>query len=107
VTATVRDAAPVLDSVEASGVTYSPRLTPATWPQTEQSREITFNRLIAPPFRSPSAGGTPLCPAGPDRTAGLAGHLAERYLYYSRGFTVSRGPRWMSSRRFRLRGYEE
>ncbi len=31
-------------------------------------------------------------------------HLAK---YYSRGFTVSRGPRWMSSRRFRLRGYEE
>ena len=54
-TAALRDATPAVDNVESADVTYPPRVTSATWPQTEQSREVTFNRLIAPPFRSSSA----------------------------------------------------
>jgi hypothetical protein len=45
-------------SIEGDGgadVDHPPRPTPATWPQTGQSREATFGRLIAPPFRSSSA----------------------------------------------------
>jgi hypothetical protein len=52
VTAAVREAAPVLDCVDAASATYSPRPTPATWPQTEQSREAAFSRLTAPPLRA-------------------------------------------------------
>jgi hypothetical protein len=55
VTAALHNATPAVGSVAAAASSYSPRRTPATWPQTEQSREVTFNRLIAPPFRSGSA----------------------------------------------------
>jgi len=44
-----------MESAGAVAAEYLPRLTPATWPQTEQSREVAFARLLAPPFRSPSA----------------------------------------------------
>jgi integrase len=49
------DAAPAIMSAGVADVTCPPRLAPVTWPQTEQSREATFGRLIAPPFRSSSA----------------------------------------------------
>jgi integrase len=56
VTAALRlDAALVIEGDGAADVTYPARLTPVTWPQTEQSREATLGRLIAPPFRSSSA----------------------------------------------------
>ena len=49
------DTAPAIEGAGAADMNYPPRLTPATWPQTEQSRQVTFDRLIAPPFRSSSA----------------------------------------------------
>jgi len=56
VTAAVRlDAAPVIEGAGAADVNYLPRLTPTTWPQTGQSREATFGRLIALSSRSSSA----------------------------------------------------
>lgn len=53
-TAAVHDAATIA-GVTAMSVTYPPRVTPATWPQTQQPREVTLDRLVAPPFRSASA----------------------------------------------------
>jgi hypothetical protein len=56
VTATTRgDTILALESAGAVAAEYPPRRTPTTWPQTEQSREATFARLLGPPFRSPSA----------------------------------------------------
>jgi hypothetical protein len=49
------DAAPAMAGAGAADAEYPPRMTPVTWPQTEQSREVTFARLLAPPFRSSSA----------------------------------------------------
>lgn len=56
VTAALRlDVAPAVDDAGAERMQYRPRVAPVRWPETEQSRQITFDRLLAPPFRSPSA----------------------------------------------------
>jgi len=56
VTAAVRgDVVLAFEVAGAAGAEYPPRLAPAIWPQTGQSREVTFARLLAPPFRSSSA----------------------------------------------------
>ncbi len=49
------DVAPAVQDASAADAQYPPRVPPVSWPQTEQSREIIFDRLLAPPFRSPSA----------------------------------------------------
>jgi integrase len=49
------DVVPVAGEAGTADAEYPPRVTPFTWPQTAQSREVTFGRLLAPPFRSPSA----------------------------------------------------
>jgi integrase len=50
-----RGMAVVEDTTRAAGGEYQPRPTQRTWPQTEQPSGITCERLLAPPFRSPSA----------------------------------------------------
>ncbi len=49
------DVAPAMADADTADAEYPPRMTPVTWPQTGQSREVTFARLLAPPFRSSSA----------------------------------------------------
>ena len=49
------DAASAMADAGIVDAEYPPRMTPVTWPQTRQSREVTFARLLAPPFRSSSA----------------------------------------------------
>ena len=49
------DIAPAMADAGTADAEYPPQMTPVTWPQTEQSREVIFARLLAPPFRSPSA----------------------------------------------------
>ncbi|HEY5985068.1 MAG TPA: hypothetical protein VIV12_01610, partial [Streptosporangiaceae bacterium] len=55
-TAAVRgDVVLAFEVAGAAGAECPPRLASAIWPQTGQSREVTFARLLAPPFRSSSA----------------------------------------------------